>query len=123
MIISYLPILILLAVAILFPVGFLAVTHLLGPKVRSSVKDDAYECGIPAIGSPQDGATVKFYRVAILFLLFDVEAALLFPWAVIFRPQLESWGWPYLSGTFGLFLLILMVGYVYAWKRGALEWD
>jgi NADH-quinone oxidoreductase subunit A len=120
---TYLPILMLLGVAILFPIGMLVSTHLLGPRVRTPQKDDAYECGVPAVVVSSDGVTVKFYRIAILFLLFDVEAALLFPWAVVFKEQISEWGWPFLVAIFSLFVVILVVGYVYAWRRGALEWD
>ncbi len=120
---SYLPILFLLGVAIVFPLSLLLITELLGPKVKSKVKEEPYECGVPAVGSSEQGVTIKFYRVAILFLLFDVEAALLFPWAVLYRNKLQEGGAPLLIAEFVLFLLILLVGYIYAWRRGALEWD
>lgn len=123
MLISFLPILILLAIALLFPLGMLFVTQLLGPRVRSRVKSEAYECGVPAVGTTEGGIPVKFYRVAVLFLLLDVEAALLFPWAVLFRDLVAEWGPWFIAGEFFLFLAILLVGYLYAWNRGALEWD
>ncbi len=123
MIISYLPILLLLGVALLVPLGMLAVTSLTGPRVKDPTKEAPYECGVPAVGSPQDGVSVRFYRIALLFLLFDVEAALLFPWAVIFRDKLGSWGPTFLVTELVLFLLVLVAGYLYAWHRGALEWE
>lgn len=123
MLISFLPILILLGVAILFPVGFLVTTQLLGPRVRTTPKLEPYECGVPPVGSTQGGLSVKFYRMAILFLLLDVEAALLFPWAILFRDMLPEWGAGFLLVEFLVFLAILVAGYLYAWSRGALEWD
>jgi NADH-quinone oxidoreductase subunit A len=123
MLVSYLPILMLLGVALLFPISFLAATQLLGPRVRTTVKSEAYECGVPAVGSTEGGLSVKFYRMAVLFLLVDVEAALLFPWAVLFREMSVEWGPWFLAVEFFIFMVILLVGYVYAWNRGALEWD
>ncbi len=123
MLASFMPVLILLGFAAAFPAGLLILTSILGPKVKTAAKLDAYECGVPAVGSPEDATGVRFYRVAILFLLFDVEAALLFPWAVVFREMLPTWGPRFLVAEFVVFLLILIVGYLYAWYRGALEWD
>jgi len=120
---SYLPILFLLILAILFPLGLLVTTSILGPKVKNQTKTEAYECGVPAVGSLDQGLSIKFYRVAILFLLFDVEAALLFPWAVLFRHKLPEWGILFLIVESTIFLSILVAGYFYAWHRGALEWD
>ena len=123
MLLTYLPILILLSLALLFPLGSIFVTSALGPKIFHKPKSEPYECGVPAVGSPRKGFAVHFYKIAILFLLFDVEAALLFPWAVMFRHKLETWGAVYLIGELAVFLVILMGGYLYAVKRGALEWE
>ncbi|MFH1017312.1 MAG: NADH-quinone oxidoreductase subunit A [Pseudomonadota bacterium] len=123
MILSYLPVLMLLGVAVAFPVGLLWLSSMLGPKVRSNVKSEAYECGVPPVGSTRERIPVKFYKLAILFLIFDVEAALLFPWAVLFRSKLPEWGAPFLLAELGVFLAVLLVGYVFAWSRGGLEWD
>ncbi|MFH1262351.1 MAG: NADH-quinone oxidoreductase subunit A [Pseudomonadota bacterium] len=120
---SFLPILLLLSVAMLFPAILLLGTSLLGPRVRTKPKLEAYECGVPPVGTPESGLPVKFYRVALLFLLLDVEAALLFPWAVLFREMIPDWGSSFLMAEFLLFFVILAVGYLYAWRRGALEWD
>jgi NADH-quinone oxidoreductase subunit A len=119
----YLPVLLALALAVIFPLGLLAATSLLGPRVRLDTKGRPYECGVPPVGSARDRVPVKFYRLAILFLIFDLEAALLFPWAVLFRPMLPEWGLAFLLGELLLFLGILGVGYAYAWRKGALEWD
>jgi NADH-quinone oxidoreductase subunit A len=123
MIESYLPVLLLLVVAIGFPLGLLAVTSMLGPRQAVAAKSESYECGVPPVGDIRQKLPVKFYRLAILFLLFDVEIALLFPWAVLFRKSLAEWGASFLVAELFLFLLVLVVGYVYAYKKGALEWD
>lgn len=98
--------------------SFIAVSILLGPKKRSSVKDEPFECGMPSNGMSHTSVPVRFYLMALLFILFDVELAFLFPWAVVFRSL----------GVFGLvemlvFFLVVGVGFVYAWKMGALEWE
>jgi NADH-quinone oxidoreductase subunit A len=97
---------------------FIAASALLGPKKRSAVKDQPFECGIESEGFTHKPVPVRFYLMALLFILFDVELAFLFPWAVVFRDL----------GLFGfasmlVFFLVVGVGYVYAWKIGALEWD
>ena len=120
---SYLPILILLIVAALLPIGMMFVTSLFGPKLRTEAKGDAYECGVPAVGTPRQGMTVHFHKIAILFLLFDIEAALLIPWALVFKDKLSSWGPGFLILELIIFLVILFGGYIYAWHRGALEWE
>ncbi|HLG19221.1 MAG TPA: NADH-quinone oxidoreductase subunit A [Bdellovibrionota bacterium] len=123
MISSYLPILLSLVLAILFPLGLLFITSILGPHVDVRAKMEPYECGVPAKGSAHIKIPVKYYRLAILFVLFDVEAAFLFPWAILFRPQASYWGVPFLVAEAFLFLAILLVGYLYAWRQGGLEWD
>jgi NADH-quinone oxidoreductase subunit A len=117
------PVLIMLFIALAFPLGLILATTFLGPKVKHAAKDEAYECGVPTQSSAQERFPVKFYRVAILFLLFDVEAAFLFPWAVYFKQGAKEWGKLFMLSEFALFLVILVIGYLYAWKRGALEWD
>jgi NADH-quinone oxidoreductase subunit A len=97
---------------------FIVASALLGPKKRSRVKDEPFECGLPSEGMGHTTVSVRFYVMALLFILFDVELAFLFPWAVVFRGL----------GLFGfvemlLFFLVVGVGFVYAWKIGALEWE
>jgi len=97
---------------------FIAASVLLGPKRRSPVKDEPFECGMPSEGVNRSAMPVRFYLMALLFILFDVELAFLFPWAVVFRSL----------GMFGfiemfIFFLVVGVGFVYAWKMGALEWE
>jgi NADH-quinone oxidoreductase subunit A len=114
---GYLPIFIFLVLAILFPVVTLIVAQLIRPSAPSRIKLEAYECGIQAASNSRGRYTVRFYIIAILFVIFDVEAVFLFPWAVRFR-QLGWFG----VAEVGVFLAILVVGYVWAYKKGALEW-
>jgi NADH-quinone oxidoreductase subunit A len=115
---EYLPLLLLVAFVVANAVGMLVLSHLVSPLRPTAVKGAPYESGIPALGTTRERFSVKFYLVAMLFIVFDIETVFLIPWGVAFR-QL---------GLFGLiemlvFILILLVGFVYAWKRGALEWD
>jgi NADH-quinone oxidoreductase subunit A len=120
----------LVAVDLLMPVlvmaaviGGLAATFILGsvflgPRRRTPIKDEPFESGLPSAGLTPQSVPVRFYLMAILFILFDVELAFLFPWAAVFRSL----------GLFGLvemlvFFAIVGAGFVYAWKVGALEWD
>ena len=121
MIHEYLPILLHIIVAIGFAVSALVVSVLLG-KVgkRTRIKDTAYECGMLPEGGAQPRFAVKFYLVAMLFILFDLEIVFMYPWAVVFKEsivQSKTILWSMLS-----FVSILMVGYVYALKKGALDW-
>lgn len=114
---GYVPIFIFLVIAILFPVATLLVAKLIRPSTPSAAKLEAYECGIKAASSSRGRYTVRFYIIAILFVIFDVETVFLFPWAVRYR-QLGWFG----VAEAGVFLLFLVVGYVWAYKKGALEW-
>src|SRR5687768_11559231 len=114
---GYLPIFIFLVIAILFPLVTLAAARLIRPSAPSRTKLEAYECGIQAASDSRGRYTVRFYIVAILFVIFDVEAVFLFPWAVRYN-QLGWFG----VAEVAVFLAILVVGYVWAWKKGALEW-
>jgi NADH-quinone oxidoreductase subunit A len=114
---GYIPIFIFLVVAILFPVVVLIAAKLVRPSLPSVVKLDAYECGIKAASDSRGRYTVRFYIIAILFVIFDVEAVFLFPWAV----RYHKLGW-FGVAEVAVFLAILIVGYVWAYKKGALEW-
>jgi NADH-quinone oxidoreductase subunit A len=115
---NYLPILLFLLVGLLVGAGPLVLGMLLGPRRPDQQKDSPYECGFEAFESARMKFDVRYYLVAILFILFDLEIAFLFPWAV----ALEGLG---LFGfwAMALFLAILVVGFLYEWKRGALEWE
>ncbi len=98
--------------------GILLAGHLLGPSKPRTRKQEPYECGAPPIGSARERFSVKFYLVAILFILFDIETVFLIPWAVVHRKL----GVPGLIEAL-VFVLILGLGFYYVYKRGALEWD
>lgn len=98
--------------------GFIVLTSLLGPKKPSPVKDEPFECGESPFARPGGRFPVKFYLIAMLFILFDIELVFLFPWAVVFREL----GWiGFLE--MGLFLAVVILGFIYAWRKGALEWE
>jgi len=115
--VEYAPILIFLAVAAMFPVVALTVAAVLRPGSYNKTKVEAYECGMPASGEARSRYPVRFYIIAVLFVVFDVETIFLFPWAVKYR-QLQLFGFVEML----VFLGILLIGYAYAWKKGALEW-
>jgi NADH-quinone oxidoreductase subunit A len=113
------PFLTSLGLALLIPVSMMVLSALLGPRKKTSVKMEQYECGVPSpTGVPRGKLSVKFFLVAILFLVFDIEVVFLYPWAVVFR-QLGLLGFTEMS----LFIVVLVAGLAYAWKRGALEWE
>jgi NADH-quinone oxidoreductase subunit A len=115
---SYLPLAVVIPLAILVPVMLRLLQWALAPRVPSPEKLEPYECGVPAVGSPHQRLPVKFYVVAVLFLLFDIETIFLFPWAVLFR-KLGLFG----LVEMGIFLGVLVLGLVYVWRKGALEWE
>jgi NADH-quinone oxidoreductase subunit A len=119
---DYLPILIQAVVAVGFAASALIISVILGKAGRrSAVKDSAYECGMVADGGSQPRFSVKFYLVAMLFILFDIEIVFMYPWAVVYAEMVKQSStilWSMLS-----FVSILTVGYVYALKKGALQWS
>lgn len=115
---SYLPIMVLIAIALAFAAGSVIFSRLIGQKKPSAVKLAPYECGMPLVGSARERVSVKFYIIAMLFILFDIEAVFLYPWAVVFK-KLGMFGFI----EMGVFIAILLVGYIYVWKKGALEWE
>ena len=119
---GYLPILLFLAIALLISTAFvvlpMVVARLTGAHQPNASKLGEYECGFPAFEDARAQFDVRFYLVAILFIIFDLEAAFLFPWAV----SLHGIGWTG-WGAMMIFLLELVLGYAYAWKVGALEWE
>jgi NADH-quinone oxidoreductase subunit A len=119
---QYLPIFLQVLVAIGFAASALIVSVVLGKSAKTNAtKDSAYECGMPAVGEAQPRFSVKFYLVAMLFILFDIEIVFMYPWAVVYRDFIVQHGtgifWSMLS-----FVSILTVGYVYAIMKGALDW-
>jgi NADH-quinone oxidoreductase subunit A len=122
---SHLPLLIVFALACGLAALILVLSNLLGPKRITSIKSAPFECGNPASAPATDRFNVKFYLVAILFLVFDIEAVFVYPWAVVFRDATEGRG--SLSPMVAVlemasFVTIVLVGLSYAWRKGALEW-
>ncbi len=118
---AYIPVLLLMLVGAVVGGAVLLLTHLLGPSVPNPRKNQPFECGMPPVGDARHRFSVRFYLVAILFLLFDVEAIFFFPWAVVFKKYLSVNHFILLE--MGLFVAILLVGYWYVLRRGALEWE
>jgi len=114
---SYAPILILGAAAFGFGVFTLVASYLLGRPRPTAAKSATYECGVPPIGNARERFPIKFYLVCMIFILFDVDAAFLYPWALTFR-NLGVFG----LVEMGVFMTLLGGGFVYAWKSGALDW-
>jgi NADH-quinone oxidoreductase subunit A len=114
----YFPLLILFALAGIVVLALLLVAQTVGPRSMSPVKAEPFESGNPPAGDARIRFSVRFYLVAMLFLIFDLEVVFLYPWAILFR-QLGIFG----LIEMGIFLGILMIGFVYVWKKGALEWD
>ena len=119
---QYIPVLMLFGLAVIFSFGMLGASVLLGKKgKRSRIKDTAYECGMLPVGEGNARMSVKFYLVAMLFILFDIEVVFLYPWAVIYRDMLAS-NAGLILGSMVSFLGILFIGYIYALKKGAFDW-
>ena len=115
---EYTPLLFMIGLAVVSAVAMIALSHLLQPRRPTDVKGMPYESGMTPLGGTRDRFSVKFYLVAMLFIVFDIEVVFMIPWAVAFREL----------GLFGLvemliFVMILLIAFVYVWKRGALEWE
>lgn len=115
---EYIPVFLYTVLAGVFLVGLLFVAKLLRPDAPGKVKQEIYECGIPVSSSARGRYSVRFYLIAILFVVFDVETIFLFPWAVRYK-QLGWFG----VAEVAVFLAILFVGYIWAYKKGALRWN
>src|ERR1700748_2934198 len=120
---DYLPILLQVIVAIGFAAFALVVSVVIGRVgKRNAVKDSAYECGMLPQGEAQPRFSVKFYLVAMLFILFDIEIVFMYPWAVVYRDFVAKYNALPILGSMVGFVVILLVGFVYAVKKGALDW-
>ena len=115
---EYIPILMFLLIAIAFAGSTILMSSLIVPRRPNRVKNAPYECGVEPVGDARERFSIKFYLVAVLFILFDIEAVFLYPWAVAFR-QLGLYGLIEML----LFIGILLVGYMYVLKKRALEWE
>lgn len=119
---SYIPIFIILAISVLFAVVNVKFSTLLGPSRPNKEKLSTYESGVEPVGTAHDRFSIKFYMVAVLFILFDIEVVFLYPWAVSFM-SLDKIKMMYSFYSAMVFILILLVGYIYILKKGALKWD
>ena len=119
---QYLPIIIFFAIATVLGLGFMIGALVVAPKAPDSEKLSAYECGFNAFDSARQKFDVRFYLVSILFIVFDLEASFLFPWAVSLF-DLPASGMHYAFWSMMTFLAELFLGYIYVWKKGALEWE
>ena len=120
----YIPLVLLIGFVAFNAVMMVALSHLFSSSRPTAIKSVPYESGMPPLGSARERYDVKFYLVAVLFIVFDIEVVFMMPWAVAFR-QLDLFGLGMAGGLIemGIFVLILAGGYVYVWKRGALEWN
>ena len=119
---QYLPIVIFLGIATVLGVGFILAAAILAPKAPDPEKLSAYECGFNAFDDARMKFDVRFYLVSILFIIFDLEVAFLFPWAVSLM-KLPHHVQPFAFWSMMTFLGVLTVGFIYEWKKGALEWE
>jgi NADH-quinone oxidoreductase subunit A len=115
---DYLPVLVQLGLALAFVVVTMLVTHSIGPKIKGKVKDEQWECGIESVGDARAPISVKYFLVAILFVLFDVEIIFMYPWAVNFKEL----GWVGFIEMI-IFMGILLGGFYYIIRKGVLNWD
>ena len=114
---GWLSILLMIALGAGFALVSVLLSSVLGPRKPTPEKEAPYECGMPAVGDARERQSVKFYLVAMIFLLFDIEVAFLYPWAMALREL----GWPGFVQVL-LFMTLLLAGYVYVWRKGALDW-
>jgi len=115
---TYFPVLVQVAIAVVVAGALVALSFLLGKRVRNRMKDSPYESGIAPTGSARERFSVKFYLVAIVFILFDIEAVFLYPWAVVYR-ELKLFGFFEML----VFVVLILSGFFYIWKKGALDWS
>ena len=115
---TFFPVLVQIAIAVAIATALISFSFFLGKRVKDAVKDSPYECGISPTGSARERFSVKFYLVAIVFILFDIEAVFLYPWAVVYR-DLKMFGFVEML----LFIVLILSGFFYIWKKGALDWS
>ena len=118
MLINYVPVLFLIGLAIFFALFAVFFSHLLGPRRTHAAKAAPYECGMVTLGPTHQAIPIKYYIIAMLFLVFDLEVVFMYPWAVVFK-DLKLFGFLEMM----IFIFILLVGFFYVWKKGALEWE
>jgi NADH-quinone oxidoreductase subunit A len=120
---EYLPILLMFIFITGFSVTNIILAHIIGKHKNTRAKLIPYECGMDPVGSAHHRFSVKFYLVAMLFILFDIEAIFLVPWAVVFRELINKLSRPFIFFEMMIFIAVLLVGYIYVWKKGVFEWS
>jgi NADH-quinone oxidoreductase subunit A len=123
MLAPYIPIVVIVILAIVFGFLIVGLGHLFGPRRKTPSKVMPYESGMNPIGPGTRRAPVRFYLVAVLFILFDIEIIFFIPWAVILKQFVKAGNGVFALIEMAVFIIILLVGFVYAWKKGALEWE
>src|SRR6516165_5774027 len=113
----YFPVLVQIVIAAVVAAALVTLSMLLGKRARSPLKDTPYESGMEPAGSARERFSVKFYLVGMIFILFDIEAVFLYPWAIVYR-QLKFFGFMEML----IFIVLILVGFFYVWKKGALDW-
>ena len=122
MLANYFPVLIFAIIGLIAGIVFILLGTFLGPKRHYAEKDAPFECGFEAFENARMKFDVRYYLVAILFILFDLEVAFMVPWAVVYKDLMHSTG-AYAFWSMLVFIVVLAVGFVYEWKKGALEWE
>ncbi|MBF0106034.1 MAG: NADH-quinone oxidoreductase subunit A [Deltaproteobacteria bacterium] len=120
---TYLPILIMFVIAGGFAGAFLLLSYLLGPKKPTDSKLSVYECGLNPVGSARERFSVKYYLVAILFIVFDIEVVFMYPWAVNYKNAIKDGHGAYMIAVMGVFFVMLVLGLFYEWRKGAMNWS
>ncbi|MCC7430491.1 NADH-quinone oxidoreductase subunit A [bacterium] len=123
MLIDYLPLLIVFLAAVGFSVFNWGLSHLVGPSNPDSKKLEVYESGVTPDSDARLKFSIKFYIISMIFIIFDIEIVFMYPWATVFKDFLIKTGSHFIFFEMATFVLILLVGYYYAWKKGALEWE
>lgn len=114
----YFPLLVQALIGLGLAIGLVAASSVLGKKLKNKIKDSPYECGMAPQGSAEERFSVKFYLVAMLFILFDIEAVFLYPWVVVYKDL----GWVAFV-EMALFVVLILSGFLYIWKKGVLDWS
>ncbi len=115
---EYVPILVLMIFAVLIALLMVGASYILGHRISNKIKLSVYECGMQTIGPTRMKINIRYYIVAMLFLIFDIEIMFLYPWAVV-AGSLKLFGFAVMA----IFVVILLIGYIYLWRKGALEWQ
>ncbi len=122
MIIQYIPIFLVILVAIVFAAGTVFSSQIFGPQRPNKEKESTYESGMQPVGTTRERVSVKYYLVAMLFIIFDLEVIFVYPWAVEFKKMFNDIGMPVFISML-IFLVVLELGYLYVYKKGGFRWD